>query len=97
MDLSVEWDEAAEKARVLAALAAGASPSVAGVVEAIGAREAARQAGRHGDVAPDTAFDTLMAIKCDLIDVEAAVPWEVGACSVCTPTPLPCLCFPPVT
>lgn len=76
VDLSVEWDEAVEKARVLAALAAGASPSVAGVVEAIGAREAARQAGRHGDVAPDTAFDTLMAIKCDLIDVEAAVPWE---------------------
>jgi hypothetical protein len=80
---TADWDDGAEKARVLSGLAQGAPQALVGVVEAIGAREAARQAGR--DTAADPAFDSLMALKCDLIDVEAAVPWEVCAC-------VPCVC-----
>jgi hypothetical protein len=55
---------------------AGSAGAGSELVAAIAARE---QAHLSGKPLSDPVFDTLMALKCDLLDVEAAIPWEVMA------------------
>ena len=72
------------------------------LVTAIADRETARLACEAPPA--DPLFDHLMALKCDLIDVEAAIPWEVRAWSLafdvylaspCAWRPVGCTCDTP--
>ncbi len=78
--LTVELDgrcNAASDAEVMQQAIAALGPPVAAVMTAIANRELLRQRGGELSGPSDPEFDALMALKCDLIDVEAAVPWEV--------------------